>query len=104
MMNDEDYRRHEWAKRQAKIEEEDKFEEINIRAKKVLEGCSNHGCILKNHTGMATNGACHCSDEINEIIFRYMEMRKKISAHMFLNKVFYFITETGRYKRESKGV
>lgn len=98
-MNDEEYRRHEWAKREAKIEEEEKIIEICERSKKILEGCSNHGCILKKHTGMATNGPCHCLDRINETVYEFIKNNRKTLAYVFMNKVFYQIAETGRYKK-----
>ncbi len=34
------------------------LQQINRR---MIEGCGNHGCIIKQPRGMATDGPCRCS-------------------------------------------
>lgn len=48
-----------------------------ILGKKLAEaaaGCSNHGCILRNNTGMATNGRCNCKANLAEALAEWYKL------------------------------
>lgn len=97
-MDDNEFRRHEWKKREMAIEEEEFLQKIREESKRVLNGCTDVACILRKQTGMCTNGGCHCIDDINEVISGYMSKNKRSSAHIFLNNVFYLVAKVGRYE------
>lgn len=100
-MDENEFRRHEWKKREMAIEEEEFLQKIRKEAEDALKGCTDGSCILRKQTGMHTNGGCRCIDDINEVISRYMEIAKRSSARIFLNKVFYLVAEAGRYEKKN---
>ena len=38
----------------------DLHHKLTALAKQLIDGCGNHGCVIKAPTGMATNGPCNC--------------------------------------------
>lgn len=98
-MDDDEFRKHEWKKRDVALELEEELEKIRKESERVLKGCTDGACILRKQTGMHTNGGCHCIDDINEVITKYMSKNKRSSARLFLNRVFHLVAKAGAYER-----
>jgi hypothetical protein len=40
---------------------QDLQQDVERLANRLKNGCRNHGCVIKEPTGMATNGGCKCT-------------------------------------------
>jgi len=45
-------------------------QDVERLANRLKNGCRNHGCVIKEPTGMATNGGCKCTPRqvLNDLI------------------------------------